>query len=87
MIECLNFYCKIVAHCGKYGIDEWNERSKLVNELSIPHDEIPYFLGEVPCEKQCSDCVCIVGERRMHTKMLIKKSKDGCEALKEKENE
>lgn len=71
MSKCLNFYCKIVAQCGKYSINEWNERLELVDELSIPEDEIPHFLGETPCEKQCDDCACIVGERRIKTRILI----------------
>lgn len=62
-----DFYCK--KYCGDpdFSIDKWNEEFKRCNEVGIKMEE------DKPCQKQCFDCMAIVGETRLKTKALVAK--------------
>lgn len=67
------FYCQKV--CGEEGfsIDEWNKAYDYCEKAGIEGVERDKILNPelFPCEKQCFDCMAIVGERQTKTKKLI----------------
>lgn len=68
----LNFYCQ--QKCGHvdFSIKEWNEAYKEINAMPISEEEKQKLIDGEPCEKQCFDCVAIVGETRLKNKKLWK---------------
>ena len=69
------FYCKKVCGDGSFSIEQWNKDFRMCNDLGIEGDERNKILHPdmFPCETQCDDCACIVGEQMGKTKELIKK--------------
>ncbi len=67
-----NFYCQI--KCGEVGfsIEEWNKAYKEIQQMPISEAEKQKLIHPDPCEKQCFDCIAIVGETRNNTERLIK---------------
>ncbi len=71
------FYCQKVCGVIDSTIEEWNEAFRYCNEAGLSEEESNKILMPeyYPCEKQCEDCACIVGEQRIKTQELIKKLK------------
>lgn len=65
-------YCQKV--CGEVGfdIDEWNEVYHALELTDMSEAEKDAILSPPECEKQCFDCMAIVGARRLRTKEIIK---------------
>lgn len=66
-----NFYCQIKCVPVDFNIDEWNKASKEIDAMPISEEEKQKLLFPDPCEKQCFDCMAIVGERRRKTNELL----------------
>ena len=68
-----NFYCQNVCGDLNFSIDEWN---KAYQEVKDKSEEIQRLVLDPPvCNKQCFDCMAIVGERRTRTQELLNKRK------------
>jgi len=68
-----SFYCQKVCGDQEFSIDEWNKLFKFCNDAGIEGIERDRMLSPelFPCEIQCVDCACIVGEKRRETKKLM----------------
>ncbi len=58
------FYCQNIVGDINFSIEEWNKQFKICCDLEI---EIP---EAKTCTTQCFECMVIVGERRIKTKLL-----------------
>lgn len=60
------FYCQRVTGDAEFSIDEWNKQFKICCDLDIdmPSDELE------PCDKQCFDCMAIVGATQAKNRNL-----------------
>ena len=69
-------YCQKVCGAVDFSIDEWNKAFDYCNDNNIEGTERDKILSPemFPCEKQCFDCMAIVGARRIETKNLTIKS-------------
>jgi hypothetical protein len=58
-----------------FSIDEWNKAFKFCIDNNLSEEETNKILHPemFPCEKQCFDCIAIVGERRIKTQQLLSK--------------
>jgi len=67
----MNFYCQKI--CGEEGfsIDEWNKVSKDLDKTNLSEQDKQDILFPPKCEKQCFDCLALVGERQIKTKNLL----------------
>lgn len=65
-----HFYCQNVVGDANFSIDEWN---KAYEDVKNKSEEIQRLVLDPPppCEKQCFDCIAIVGERRNKTQELL----------------
>ena len=68
-VKC-HFYCQNLVGDVNFCIDAWN---KAYDEVKDKSEEIQRMVLDPPpaCEKQCFECLAIVGERRKETKALI----------------
>lgn len=59
-----NFYCQ--QKCGEvdFSIDEWNKAFQYCIDNNLSDEETNKILDGEPCDKQCLDCMAIVGETR-----------------------
>ena len=64
-----NFYCQ--QKCGEvdFSIDEWNKRYLEIEAMPISQAEKDKLIDGEPCEKQCFDCMAIVGETRKKNRL------------------
>ena len=64
-----NFYCQ--QKCGEvdFSIDEWNKRYLEIEAMPISQAEKNKLIDGEPCEKQCFDCMAIVGETRKKNRL------------------
>lgn len=65
------FYCQKTCGSEDFTIEEWNKVSEDLEETNLSQQEKWDILFPPHCEKQCFDCMAIVGERRLKTKELI----------------
>lgn len=65
-----NFYCQVKCGSEDFSIDEWNKAFDYCNKAGIEGIERDKILQGEPCEKQCFDCMAIVGETRKKNKHL-----------------
>lgn len=65
-----NFYCQ--QKCGEVGfsIDKWNEAFDYCIENNLPEKQVAEILEGTPCEKQCFDCMAVVGETRKKNQLI-----------------
>lgn len=70
-----NFYCQISCGQENFSIEEWNKAYKEINAMPISEAEKQKLIHPDPCEKQCFDCIAIVGARRKETDELLKNKK------------
>ena len=66
-----NFYCQRMCGDTNFSIDEWNSVERSIRHLPQKQQDnilFPETLGQ--CNKQCFDCMAIVGERQLKTKTL-----------------
>ena len=65
-----HFYCQNLVGDVNFSIDEWN---KAFEEVKDKSEEIRRLVLDSPpaCEKQCFDCIAIVGERRAKTQQRL----------------
>lgn len=66
------FYCQRVCGDENFSIKEWNTALKYCDDNNIEGKERDFILNPelFPCEKQCFDCMAVVGKRRLETKKL-----------------
>lgn len=60
------FYCQRITGDANFSIEEWNKQFKLCCELDMDMPPDPE-----PCDKQCFDCMAIVGNQQTKTKKLL----------------
>ena len=65
-----NFYCQIKCGEVEFSIDEWNKSYNEINAMPISEKEKEKLLNPEPCEKQCFDCIVIVGETRTKNRKI-----------------
>lgn len=65
-------YCQKVCGEEEFSIDEWNKTSISLDKTNLSEDQKNEILFPSSCEKQCFDCMAIVGKRQIKTKQLIK---------------
>jgi hypothetical protein len=66
-----NFYCQIKCLGIDFSITEWEKAFNIGIELGLSETQLSKLLEGEPCKNQCPDCACIVGERKIKTRMLI----------------
>lgn len=64
-------YCQRECVEVDFSIDEWNKAFKYCIENNYSEKDMAKVLRGEPCDKQCFDCMAIVGKRRLETKKLI----------------
>ena len=67
-----HFYCQNLCGDEDFSIEEWN---KAYDEVKDKSEEIQRMVLDPPkaCNKQCFNCLAIVGATRKKTNDLIKK--------------
>ena len=70
-----NFYCQQKCTDVDFSIDEWNEAFKTCIDLNLDEKATAEILEGKECDKQCFDCMAIIGNRRIKTQALIDKQK------------
>ena len=70
-----NFYCQ--QKCGEVGfsINKWNEAFDYCIENNLNEKQMGEILEGKPCEKQCFDCMVVVGETRIKNAKLLNNEK------------
>jgi len=65
-----NFYCQ--QKCGEvdFSIDEWNKSYLEIEAMPISQAEKDKLIDGEPCEKQCFDCMAIVGATRKKNRLI-----------------
>lgn len=66
-------YCQKVCGEVEFSIDDWNNESAALDLTNLSEEEKNEILFPSVCEKQCFDCMAIVGSRRIRTKQFITK--------------
>lgn len=67
-----NFYCQKKCGGDNFSIDEWNIAFKYCIDNNLSENETSEILEGNPCERQCFDCMAVVGETRSKTAKLIR---------------
>ena len=64
-----NFYCQ--QKCGEidFSIDEWNKSYLEIEAMPISQAEKDKLIDGEPCDKQCFDCMAVVGETRKKNRL------------------
>ena len=64
-----NFYCQ--QKCGEvdFSIDEWNKSYLEIEAMPIPQAEKDKLIDGEPCDKQCFECMAVVGETRKKNRL------------------
>tara|TARA_R100000656_G_scaffold119948_1_gene94015 strand:- start:481 stop:702 length:222 start_codon:yes stop_codon:yes gene_type:complete len=70
-MDSTNFYCQ--KACGEidFSIDEWNETAEALELTNLSEEEKDEILFPEPCDKQCFDCMAVVGARRLKTQKML----------------
>lgn len=71
-----NFYCQIKCGAEDFSIDQWNKSYKEIEAMPISQKEKDKLLFPDPCEKQCFDCLAIVGKTRLKNKEIMENQKN-----------
>lgn len=66
-----SFYCQNANGQEDFSIDDWNKSYEEVHLMNLTEKEENEILFPSPCDKQCFDCISIVGKRRLQTKNLL----------------
>jgi hypothetical protein len=69
----MSFYCKYVIGDPDFSIEEWNKAYKEINAMPISEAEKEKLItgNTEQCKEQCFDCMAIVGERQLKTKLIL----------------
>lgn len=64
-----NFYCQ--QKCGEvnFSIGEWNKAFQYCIDNNLSEEQTAKILDGESCEKQCFDCMAIVGETRKKNRL------------------
>lgn len=67
-----HFYCQRLTGEVGFSIADWNELYNMVKGMGLSEAEERKILDgpTEPCDKQCFDCMAIVGEQQAKTKSL-----------------
>lgn len=70
LVSSSSFYCQNVCGDENFSIDEWN---KAYHEVKDKSQEIQRMVLDGPgqCEKQCFECIALVGNRRLKTQEIM----------------
>jgi hypothetical protein len=64
------FFCAHLT-CEEFDIKEWNVAYKYCLDNNLSEAETNAILHPPACEKQCFNCMAIVGERQLKTKQHL----------------
>ena len=64
------FYCQKVCGNKDFSINEWNKAFEYCNDMGVEGEQRDRILNPelFPCDKQCFDCIAVVGETRIKNK-------------------
>ena len=65
-----NFYCQNKCTPEDFSIDEWNKAFKTCIDLNLDEEATAEILEGKECDKQCFDCMAVIGNRRIKTKAI-----------------
>jgi len=65
------FYCQNACGSEDFSIEEWNKVSQELELTNLSEKEKDDILFPKACDKQCFDCMAIVGKKRLETFNLI----------------
>lgn len=74
-MNSMNFYCQQKCADVDFNIDKWNEAFKTCIDLNLDEKSTAEILEGKECDKQCFDCMAIIGNRRIKTQTLIDRQK------------